>query len=60
MDSSQRIIEDKIENVRKYNEKVSVILSRTIMWGMAVHAKKDALHLKLWNLPLMLKILSIG
>ncbi|MGE7948296.1 serine/threonine-protein kinase [Lysinibacillus sp. NPDC093688] len=50
MDSSQRIIEDKIENVRKYNEKVSIILSRTIMWGLAVHAKKRCSSLKFMEL----------
>lgn len=47
MDSSQRIIEDKIENVRKYNEKVSVVLSRIIMWSLAVHAKKRCSSLKI-------------
>ena len=50
LDSSKRIIEDKIENVRKYNEKVSIILSRTIMWGLAVHAKKRCSSLKFMEL----------
>lgn len=50
LDSSKRIIEDKIENVRKYNGKVSIILSRTIMWGMAVHAKKRCSSLKFMEL----------
>lgn len=50
LDSSKRIIEDKIENVRKYNGKVSIILSRTIMWGMAVHAKKRCSSLKFMQL----------
>ncbi|KMY31436.1 serine/threonine protein kinase [Lysinibacillus xylanilyticus] len=49
-DSSKRVIEDKIENVRKYNEKVSIILSRTIMWGLAVHAKKRCSSLKFMEL----------
>lgn len=52
MDSSQRIIEDKIENVRKYNDKVSIILSRTIMWGMAVHAKRRCSSLKFMELAI--------
>ncbi|PJO44668.1 serine/threonine protein kinase [Lysinibacillus xylanilyticus] len=50
LDSSKRVIEDKIENVRKYNEKVSIILSRTIMWGLAVHAKKRCSSLKFMRL----------
>ncbi|MGE7912246.1 serine/threonine protein kinase [Lysinibacillus xylanilyticus] len=50
LDSSKRVIEDKIENVRKYNEKVSIILSRTIMWGLAVHAKKRCSSLKFMGL----------
>lgn len=50
LDSSKRVIEDKIENVRKYNEKVSIILSRTIMWGLAVHAKKRCSSLKFMEL----------
>ncbi|MFJ5566391.1 serine/threonine protein kinase [Lysinibacillus xylanilyticus] len=49
-DSSKRIIEDKIENVRKYNENVSIIVSRTIMWGLAVHAKKRCSSLKFMEL----------
>lgn len=52
MDSSQRIIEDKIENVRKYNEKVSVVLSRIIMWGLAVHAKKRCSSLKIMKMAI--------
>ncbi len=52
LDSSQRIIEDKIENVRKYNEKVSIILSRTIMWGLAVHAKKRCSSLKIMEMAI--------
>ncbi|MFJ8087161.1 serine/threonine-protein kinase [Lysinibacillus sp. NPDC095746] len=46
LDSSQRIIEDKIVNVRKYNAKASIILSRTIMWGLAVQSKKRCSSLK--------------
>ncbi|WP_433595208.1 serine/threonine protein kinase [Lysinibacillus xylanilyticus] len=50
LDSSKRVIEDKIENVRKYNEKVSIILSRTIMWGLAVQANKRCSSLKFMEL----------
>ncbi|MFJ8516574.1 serine/threonine protein kinase [Lysinibacillus xylanilyticus] len=50
LDSSKRVIEDKIENVRKYNKKVSIILSRAIMWGLAVHAKKRCSSLKFMEL----------
>ncbi|MGE8000575.1 serine/threonine-protein kinase [Lysinibacillus sp. NPDC093190] len=50
LDSSQRIIEDKIENVRKYNGKVSIVLSQTIMWGLAVQAKKRCSSLKFMEL----------
>lgn len=53
LDSSQRIIEDKIENVRKYNEKVSIILSRTIMWGLAVQAKKRCSSLKFMEMAVV-------
>lgn len=55
MDSSQRIIEDKIENVRKYNEKVSIVLSRTIMWGLAVQAKKRCSSLKYLELAVIIE-----
>ncbi|MGE7928316.1 serine/threonine protein kinase [Lysinibacillus xylanilyticus] len=50
LDSSKRVIEDNIENVRKYNENVSIIVSRTIMWGLAVHANKRCSSLKFMEL----------
>jgi len=46
LDSSQRVIEDKIANVRKYNKKVSVFLSQVIMWGLSVQAKRRCSSLK--------------
>lgn len=40
LDVSQRIIEDKLANVRKYNRKVSIPMSLTILWGLQVEHKK--------------------
>ncbi|MDM5249176.1 serine/threonine-protein kinase [Lysinibacillus sp. G4S2] len=50
MDISQRLIEDRIENVRFYNKKVSILLSQTIMWGLSVHAKRRCPSLKYMEL----------
>jgi len=40
LDVSQRVIEDKLTNVRKYNRKVSIPMSLTILWGLQVQHKK--------------------
>ncbi|WP_051891605.1 serine/threonine protein kinase [Lysinibacillus sphaericus] len=40
LDVSQRVIEDKLTNVRKYNRKVSILMSLTILWGLQVQHKK--------------------
>lgn len=39
-DVSQRLIEDKIEQVKEHNNSVSLLLSYIIMWGLAVQVKK--------------------
>lgn len=54
-DISQRLIEDKIKNVRKYNNKVSTVLSQTIMWGLAVQAKKRCSSLKYMKLVITIE-----
>ena len=46
VDVSQRLIEDKIANVRKYNPKVSIFMSFTIMWGLQIETKKRCSSLK--------------
>ncbi|MFJ7405379.1 MULTISPECIES: serine/threonine-protein kinase [unclassified Lysinibacillus] len=45
-DISQRLIEDNMDNIRKYNKRVTMLLSHTIMWGMAMQAKKRCPSLK--------------
>jgi len=55
MDISQRLIEDRIENVRYYNKKVSILLSQTIMWGLSVHAKRRCPSLKYMELIISLE-----
>ncbi|WP_155591539.1 serine/threonine protein kinase [Lysinibacillus cavernae] len=40
LDVSQRLIEDKLVNVRKYNTKVSIPMSITILWGLQVQRNK--------------------
>lgn len=40
LDVSQRVIEDKLANVRKYNRKVSIPMALTILWGLQVQHKK--------------------
>ena len=46
IDVSKRVIEDKIKNVRVYNKSISLIMSKVIMWGLAVHSKKRCCSLK--------------
>ncbi|MGE7841000.1 serine/threonine-protein kinase [Lysinibacillus sp. NPDC093712] len=45
-DISQRLIEDNIDNIRKYNKRVTMLLAHTIRWGMALQAKKRCPSLK--------------
>ncbi len=45
-DISQRLIEDNIDHIRKYNKRVTMLLAHTIMWGMALQAKKRCPSLK--------------
>ncbi|MFJ3388398.1 serine/threonine-protein kinase [Lysinibacillus sp. NPDC086135] len=52
---SQRLIEDNIKNVRKYNNKVSTLLSQTIMWGLAVQARKRCSSLKYMKLVITIE-----
>ncbi|TKI50208.1 serine/threonine protein kinase [Lysinibacillus tabacifolii] len=40
IDVSQRLIEDKLTNVRKFNKKVSIPMALTIVWGLRVQSKK--------------------
>lgn len=54
-DISQRLIEDNIKNVRKYNHKVSTLLSQTIMWGLAVQARKRCSSLKYMKLVITIE-----
>ncbi|MFB7158900.1 serine/threonine-protein kinase [Lysinibacillus sp. NPDC056232] len=54
-DVSQRLIEDKIGDVRTYNKKVSILLSKTIMWGLAVQAKKRCSSLKYMKLVITIE-----
>jgi len=45
-DISQRLMEDKIEKIRKHNKRVTILFSYIIMWGMTVQAKKRCPSLK--------------
>lgn len=54
-DISQRLIEDNIKNVRKYNHKVSTLLAQTIMWGLAVQARKRCSSLKYMKLVITIE-----
>jgi len=54
-DVSQRLIEDKIGDVRTYNKNVSILLSKTIMWGMTVQAKKRCSSLKYMKLVITIE-----
>ncbi|KOP69401.1 serine/threonine protein kinase [Lysinibacillus sp. FJAT-14745] len=54
-DISQRLIEDKMGDVRKYNKKVSVFLSKMILWGLAVQAKKRCSSLKYMKLVITIE-----
>lgn len=56
LDISQRVIEDKIENVRKYNEKVSIFMSSTIMWGLRIETKKRCSSLKFIKYMIIIEI----
>ncbi|HHY71644.1 MAG TPA: serine/threonine protein kinase [Bacillus bacterium] len=46
MNISERVIEDKIEPIRNYTQKISPLLSTIIMWGLAMNYKKRCPSLK--------------
>jgi len=54
-DVSQRLIEDKIGDVRTYNKNVSILLSKTILWGLEVQAKKRCSSLKYMKLVITIE-----
>lgn len=47
MDAGKRIIEDNIENIKKYNSEISLFFSIIIMKNLSVNHKKRFLSLKL-------------
>ncbi|NQX66885.1 serine/threonine protein kinase [Paenibacillus alba] len=52
MDISQRLIQDNLPSVRKLNNKVGVVLSCIIMWGMAVKFAKRCPSLRVMKATL--------
>lgn len=56
-DISTRIIEDRLKSVRKYNPKISPILSTTITWGLAVQPKNRCFSLKFLRYAILLELL---
>jgi len=46
IDVSQRLIEDKLVDVRNYNKKVSIMMAQMLMWSLQVPIKKRCPSLK--------------
>lgn len=55
MDVPQRLIEDSMKNVKEYNKTVSSVMSKTIMWSLAVNSKKRCFSLKFIVLTILLE-----
>lgn len=55
LDVSERLIEDRIKNVRHYNRDVTPLLSSVIMWGLSVNYKKRCYSLKLFKIAFYLE-----
>ncbi len=59
LDVSERLIEDRIENVRHYNREVTPLLSSVIMWGLSVNYKRRCSSLKLFKIAFYLEYLLL-
>lgn len=56
VDVSKRIIEDKLKSVRKYNPKISPILSSVMMWSLAVQPRNRCFSLKFLSSAIVVEI----
>lgn len=54
VDAPQRLIVDALKNIKDYNKNVSLVMSNTIMWSLAVNSKKRCFSLKFikWSMLL--------
>ncbi|MBE1555956.1 serine/threonine protein kinase [Sporosarcina limicola] len=59
LDISKRIIEDRMESVRKHNPKVSPIMSGIIMWGLAIQPSKRCFSLHFFTISILLESVII-
>ncbi|MED4354995.1 serine/threonine-protein kinase [Schinkia azotoformans] len=59
LDVSERIIEDRIEPIRKYNRRLSPLVSNVIMWGLAVNYKKRCPSLKFIKIAIYVEYLIL-
>ncbi len=55
VDAPQRLIEDTLKNIKEYNGNISLIMSNTIMWSLAVNSKKRCFSLKFIMLSILLE-----
>lgn len=56
LDVSKRVIEDDLASIRKQNEKVGLVLSTIIMWGLAVYPRKRFYSLAFFKTALSLNL----
>lgn len=49
LDVSERLIEDRIENIKQYNKNITSLLSRMIMWGLSINSRERCHSLKLFK-----------
>ncbi|MGE7022171.1 serine/threonine-protein kinase [Solibacillus cecembensis] len=55
VEAPQRLIEDSLKNVKEYNLNVSLVMSNTIMWSLAVNSKKRCFSLKFIMLSILIE-----
>lgn len=55
MDCSKRIIEDSIENIKKYNTDISAFFAFVIMWGLALKPFQRCFSLKFLEMGLFIE-----
>lgn len=53
IDISERLLEDKLVDIKKYNPNLNYFLRKTIMWALAIEQKKRCFSLKFIKLALL-------
>ncbi|NME99262.1 serine/threonine protein kinase [Aneurinibacillus aneurinilyticus] len=59
LDVSERLIEDRIENIKQHNKKITSLLARMIMWGLSINSRERCPSLKLFKAVLYVEHLRL-